>query len=100
MTLSYMKSFFNSTNTERSHAAYKDRCPNYDASKVCAIPSQKGPPDASVGRNAAKTYFFSHQNDMTPGQVTYNSAALTSRTQSRLLAIAFLGLSLSWAMMP
>jgi beta-glucanase (GH16 family) len=100
MTISYMKSFFNSTNTERSRTAYKERCPSYDASKVCVIPSQKGPPDASVGKNAAKTYFFSHHNDMTPGQVTYNSAAITSRAQSRLLAMAFLGTFLSWALTP
>jgi beta-glucanase (GH16 family) len=76
MTISYMKAYFNSTNTERSQNDYRDRCPQYDPTKVCAIPSQMSPPDQSRGPEAAKTYFFSLEGDnMTPGQKTYTGSA-------------------------
>jgi beta-glucanase (GH16 family) len=77
MTISYMKSYFNSTDTERSQNDYKKRCPTYDPTKVCAIPNQMTAPDASLGTDAAKTYFFTtdKQSDMTPGQQTYGSGA-------------------------
>lgn len=68
MTISYVKSYFNSTDTERSQNAYKQRCPTYDPTKVCAIPAQMTPPDKSSGTDGAKTYFFSREKDMTPGQ--------------------------------
>lgn len=75
MTVSYMKSYFNSTDTERSQNAYKKRCPNYDPAKVCAIPTQMSAPDPSGGKDAAKTYFFTQEKDMTPGQILYANAA-------------------------
>ncbi|KAF1355767.1 concanavalin A-like lectin/glucanase [Lizonia empirigonia] len=75
MTLSYMKGYFNSTDTERSQNDYKKRCPTFDPTKVCQIPAQTTPPDASQGTDGAKTYFFSQQKGMTPDQVTYNNGA-------------------------
>src|SRR5690242_13737368 len=74
MTISYMKSYFNSTNPTRYDTDYKKRCPTFDPAKVCVIPSQNSPPDASLGKDAAKTYFFSQQSDMTPGQTTFHNA--------------------------
>lgn len=75
MTISYMKAYFNSTDTERSQNDYKKRCPTYDPSKVCAIPAQMSAPDPSGGPEAAKTYFFTKEKDMTPGQILYANAA-------------------------
>ncbi|RYN42486.1 hypothetical protein AA0113_g6691 [Alternaria arborescens] len=76
MTISYMKAYFNSTDTERSQNDYRDRCPTYDPAKVCAIPNQMSPPDQSQGVDAAKTYFFSTDgDDMTPGQKTFTGSA-------------------------
>ncbi|KAF1837804.1 concanavalin A-like lectin/glucanase [Decorospora gaudefroyi] len=93
MTVSYMKGYFNSTDTERSQNAYKERCPVYDPSKVCTIPDQMSPPDPSEGKNGAKTYFFSAegQEDMTPGQTTYFVGAASSFSAPLLsLVIPFL----------
>lgn len=75
MTLSYMKGYFNSTDTERSQNDYKKRCPTFDPAKVCPIPAQTRAPDASQGKQGAKTYFFTQQDGMTPGQITYSSGA-------------------------
>ena len=79
MTISYVKSYFNSTDTERSQNAYKKRCATYDPTKVCAIPNQMTAPDPSLGPDAAKTYFFStdKQGDMTPGQTIFKNGATT-----------------------
>jgi hypothetical protein len=74
MTISYIKAYFNSTDTERSQNDYQKRCPQFDPAKVCAIPSQMSPPDASEGQDGAKTYFFSRDgDDMTPGQTVYGN---------------------------
>lgn len=77
MTISYVKAYFNSTDMERSQKAFEERCPRYDAGRVCAIPAQSVPPDVSTRPVGAKTYFFSAQGDMTPGQVVYMGAAST-----------------------
>lgn len=75
MTLSYVKGYFNSTDTDRSQNDYKKRCPQFDPAKVCAIPAQTSPPDVSQGTDAPKTYFFSQQEGMTPGQILYSNGA-------------------------
>lgn len=98
MTISYMKSYFNSTRTERSQNAYRERCPTYDPSKVCAIPAQDTAPDTSVGKEGLKTHFFSHEKDMTPGQVTYHSAANSFGMPSLSLAVPLLVTFLSWSL--
>jgi len=93
MTISYLKAYFNSTDTERSQNAFKKRCPNYDPAKVCAIPSQDGAPDNLQRKGAAKTYFFSHEKDMTPGQTTYHGAAnALGVSPSSLAAAVFISL--------
>jgi hypothetical protein len=102
MTISYMKAYFNSTDTERSQNAYKERCPKYDPKKVCAIPSQMSPPDASLGKNAAKTYFFSTDgDDMTPGQTTFHTSGASvfgapSLSLAVPLLVTLLSLTLTW----
>jgi beta-glucanase (GH16 family) len=98
MTISYMKSYFNSTRTERSQHAYRERCPTYDPSKVCAIPAQDTAPDTSVGKEGLKTHFFSHEKDMTPGQTTYHSAANSFGLPSLSLAVPLLVTFLSWSL--
>jgi len=75
MTISYMKAYFNSTDTARSKTAYRERCPKYDAAKVCAIPGQDRAPDSSIGKDGLQTYFFSQQGDMAPGQTVYKTSA-------------------------
>jgi beta-glucanase (GH16 family) len=98
MTISYLKSYFNSTNTERSQNDYQKRCPVYDPAKVCAIPAQNSPPDNAISPGAAKTYFFSNEKDMTPGQVVYNSAATSFGLPSLSLAVPLLVTLLSWSL--
>ncbi|KAF1943769.1 concanavalin A-like lectin/glucanase [Clathrospora elynae] len=90
MTVSYMKAYFNSTDTERSQNAYKKRCPVFDPAKVCVIPSQMTPPDASEGTDGAKTYFFSQEKGMTPGQITYSGAASLFGANTLSIAVPIL----------
>lgn len=99
MTISYMKAYFNSTDTERSQNDYKERCPTYDATKVCAIPSQMTPPDKSQGKDGPKTYFFSQQKDMTPGQTIYLNAATPFSAPPLSIAIPILVSLLGWTLM-
>jgi beta-glucanase (GH16 family) len=97
MTISYMKSYFNSTDTARSQHAYRERCPVYDPAKVCAIPAQSQAPDQSVGKDAAKTYFFSHQKSMTPGQKIYDSGAQIFSAHALSLTLPLLAaLLIAW----
>ncbi|KAH8725857.1 concanavalin A-like lectin/glucanase domain-containing protein [Phaeosphaeriaceae sp. PMI808] len=98
MTISYMKAYFNSTQVARSQDAYKQRCPTYDPSKVCAIPAQNSAPDPSLGKDAAKTYFFSLEKDMTPGQTVYAAGASNFGVPSLSLAIPILATLLSWSL--
>ena len=98
MTISYMKAYFNSTNTERSQNSYRERCPTFDPTKVCAIPAQTTAPDASIGKNGAKTYFFSKEKDMAPGQIIYQGAAMNFRVPSLSLAVPLLVTFLSWSL--
>src|SRR5262245_65874065 len=39
MTVSYVKAYFNTTDTTRTDS-YKKQCPTFDTSKVCQIPEQ------------------------------------------------------------
>jgi beta-glucanase (GH16 family) len=98
MTISYMKAYFNSTDTQRYQHDYKERCPTFDPAKVCAIPAQTSPPDPSLGNNAAKTYFFTQQDNMAPGQIVYgNSATVFGAPTLSLLVPALAALwTLAW----
>ncbi|KAH9877758.1 hypothetical protein J1614_002975 [Plenodomus biglobosus] len=98
MTVAYTKFYFNSTDTERSQNDYKDRCPTYDPAKVCAIPAQTSPPDQSLGAEAAKTYFFSREENMTPGQTVFGNAAPVFGAPTLSIAVPLLVTLLSWAL--
>ncbi|KAF2848148.1 glycoside hydrolase family 16 protein [Plenodomus tracheiphilus IPT5] len=98
MTIAYTKFYFNSTDTERSQNAYKKRCPTYDPAKVCAIPAQTSPPDQSLGAEAAKTYFFTKEKDMSPGQTVFGNAAPVFGAPSLSIAVPLLVTLLSWSL--
>ncbi|KAL6709096.1 hypothetical protein ACN47E_001912 [Coniothyrium glycines] len=98
MTISYVKAYFNSTDTERSQNEYKKRCPTFDPTKVCTIPSQMTPPDASLGPDAPRTYFFGLEESMTPGQTVFVGAANAFGVPSLSIALPILVTLLSWAL--
>jgi len=98
MTISYIKAYFNSTDTTRSQHDYQKRCPTYDPTKVCAIPAQMTAPDPSKGTDAAKTYFFTQDKDMTPGQTVYGNAAPFLGAPWLSRAVPFLVAMLGWAL--
>ncbi|KAJ4352150.1 uncharacterized protein N0V89_007497 [Didymosphaeria variabile] len=68
MTVSYVKTYFNSTDLSRNDK-HKKQCPTFDPSKVCSIPAQTVAPDG----NDAQTYFFSQEDGKTPGQTIYHT---------------------------
>jgi hypothetical protein len=96
MTVSYIKAYFNSTDSERAKE-YSKQCPVFDAAKVCSIPEQTVAPDGGD----AKTYFFSQDGgEKTPGQSTYhttngNGAGRPLRVHT--IYISMLVSLLSWA---
>jgi beta-glucanase (GH16 family) len=96
MTVSYVKAYFNSTDTVRNES-YKKQCSAFDAAKVCQIPEQKKAPNG----DDAKTYFFSQDGeDKTPGQVTFHSSnsAPTLATSSAMWTVILVSL-FSWAIL-
>ncbi|KAF1981252.1 glycoside hydrolase family 16 protein [Aulographum hederae CBS 113979] len=70
MTISYVKAYFNSTEQDRREV-YQRNCPQPDLSKVCQIPDQLVPPEATRNETA-KTFFFTKEEGMANGQVVYN----------------------------
>jgi beta-glucanase (GH16 family) len=96
MTVSYVKAYFNSSDTTREDS-YKKQCPKFDAGKICKIPDQMKAPHAGD----AQTYFFSADGgDKTPGQVTFRrtNAAAALSTSSAVWAAVFISL-VSWAVL-
>ncbi|KAF2439790.1 glycoside hydrolase family 16 protein [Karstenula rhodostoma CBS 690.94] len=96
MTVSYIKAYFNSTDTARHHK-YSKQCPKFDSSKVCSIPEQTVAPDGSN----AKTYFFSQADDTTPGQDIYHTTNGNSAGRlfgSHTIYISILVSFFNWAM--
>ncbi|KAF2734078.1 concanavalin A-like lectin/glucanase [Polyplosphaeria fusca] len=92
MTISYIKAYFNSSDTAQNDE-YKSRCANFDPSKVCQIPDQTVPPDGSLGdANAAKTYFFTQDKDHAPGQEVFATTNGASSGVIRLFGAAYLPL--------
>lgn len=98
MTVSYVKSYFNSTDDAR-HKIYSKQCPTFDPAKVCSIPDQTVAPDG----NNAKTYFFSQDGgDKTPGQTIYhttNGSAAGRLIHIQIVYIWILVSSLSWVLL-
>lgn len=74
MTVSYVKAYFNSTEDARKKA-YTQRCANWNATSVCAIPAQTVAPDNSgpEGNKTARTYFFTQDQGKAPGQEIFKT---------------------------
>jgi beta-glucanase (GH16 family) len=102
MTVTYVKAYFNTTNTERNDA-YKKRCTNWNATQVCEIPTQLVAPDYSGddGNVTANTYFFSLDGgDKTPGQEVFkttNAASSIFGSTSMSIYIPVIVALFSWA---
>jgi hypothetical protein len=74
MTISYVKSYFNSSLTERTRA-FESRCKDPHAPyAICRVPDQKiaPDPDGSNGNATANTYFFINTQNQTTGQIVYH----------------------------
>lgn len=79
MTVSYIKSYFNSSLASRQQDFAK-RCTKPNAQRaVCAIPDQKvaPDPDGPSGNSSANTYFFSNVFNMTNNQTVYHQGKAT-----------------------
>ena len=98
MTISYIKAYFNTTDSAR-HKDYSKQCPTFDAAKVCSIPEQTVAPDG----NNTKTYFFSQDGgNKTPGQTTYhttNGSATMKPSRVYTIYVAILVSLLSWSLL-
>jgi len=73
MTVSYLKSYFNSSSPTRQQD-YHRRCTNPTGpNATCAIPAQPVAPDplGKDGNTTAHTFFFSQQHNMTVNQTVY-----------------------------
>jgi hypothetical protein len=74
MTISYVKSYFNSSLTERTQA-FESRCKDpHTPYAICRVPDQKiaPDPDGSNGNATANTYFFINTQNQTTGQIVYH----------------------------
>jgi beta-glucanase (GH16 family) len=76
ITVSYVKSYFNSSLSDRSQA-FSSRCKDpHVPNAICAIPEQMVPPDPTGpnGNATANTYFFSNYQNSTVGQIVYHES--------------------------
>ncbi|KAL8768948.1 MAG: hypothetical protein Q9209_005003 [Squamulea sp. 1 TL-2023] len=65
MTVSYVKGYFNSSDTKRQ-SAWENRCKDINApNATCEVPEITAPPQNNA---TAKTFFFSQQQNMTVNQ--------------------------------
>lgn len=74
MTVSYVKSYFNSSLAERIQA-FSSRCKDPHApGAICIIPDQTAPPGSgeSDGNSNASTFFFSNFDNLSAGQIVYH----------------------------
>lgn len=78
MTVSYVKAYFNSTNSTRisEYSAACDGSNNADDLKqmICQIPDQTFPPNPHDNKTG-HTYFFTQQENMTVNQTVYDNPA-------------------------
>ncbi len=95
MTVSYVKSYFNSSLTERTQA-FESRCKDPHAPyAVCRIPDQKiaPDPDGPNGNATADTYFFINTQNQTTGQIVYHQGqAKRCFVTSPIVVVVILGL--------
>lgn len=102
MSVTYVKSYFNTTNTAKNDA-YKKRCANWNATQVCQIPDQTVAPDPSGadGNKTANTYFFTLDgDDHAPGQEVFkttNGASSLFASSSFSIYIPVIVALFSWA---
>ena len=96
MTISYVKAYFNSTDTLRCDSAYKKRCRTYDPAKVCTIPAQLSAPDPSLGKDAAKTHFFTLKDDGLPDQPASPNTAETLSADRLSVLVLIVVILLNW----
>jgi hypothetical protein len=91
MTVSYVKSYFNSSDPNRMKAL-EARCQDPLAlNAVCAIPDQKIAPDPSGpdGNKTANTYFFSNLQNKTTDQIVYHQSGLKLSGGSVISTVLF-----------
>lgn len=86
MTVSYVKAYFNSTNSTRT-SEYDAGCPSTKvglAKEICPIPDQKSAPNlfGPHGNDTGHTFFFTDQHNMTVNQTVYENF---STKEQRLL---------------
>ncbi|KAK5162793.1 uncharacterized protein LTR77_011165 [Saxophila tyrrhenica] len=92
MTVSYVKAYFNSTNSTRN-SIYQSFCPPGKASssgKTCEVPTQSVAPNAfgNNGNTTGRTFFFTHHPDMVVNQTVYDPAATENAASSRRWELA------------
>lgn len=75
MTVSYVKAYFNSTNTTRI-AQWHEACSNGTQGRTCQIPDQLTSidPTGPQGHFNGHTFFFSEQEDQSVNQTLYPAA--------------------------
>ncbi len=94
MTVSYVKSYFNSSLPGRAQAAVI-RCKNPNAPKaICYIPGQMVAPDPN-GNTTVNSYFFSNFPNLTTDQIVYHEGAKRHNLAWALVYAAVLGLLIS-----
>ena len=85
MTVSYVKAYFNSSDSSRQ-SSYTSRCKDTTTTNaVCAIPEQTVAPDGAD----AQTYFFTNYSNSTRGQII-SSGAISGASFYRRMALIFL----------
>ena len=108
LTVSYVKAYFNSTNTTRI-SNYNEKCSNPDAlQQTCVIPNQEASPDpfGPYGDDTGHTYFFSEDHNKTEWQTIYDNPldsgaghviAQAMPSVKALLVLATCGMLARWA---
>jgi hypothetical protein len=91
LTVSYVKAYFNSTNSTRTQQ-YAHMCPaehTGELNQTCEIPTQFDPPNpfGNNGNETGHTFFFTQQHNMTPGQTVY-STPLDSPAMRQIRGVA------------
>lgn len=98
MTVSYVKSYFNSSLTERTQA-FESRCRDPHAPyAICSIPDQKRAPDPDGpnGNSTANTYFFINVQNQTTGQIVYHhDEARQYFVTWQIILVVILGLAIN-----
>lgn len=91
MSVGYVKSYFNSSTSDRQ-GSWAKRCKDPSAARaICAIPDQNVSPDPSVASGnttAANTYFFSDSPAQAVNQTVYKKSGGSRTTSSYSLLMS------------